>query len=58
MKKNIFLIVVCLISALFSCNVERVLDEQSFTSKKATNDNSNDVVIIEGENEATEDSDE
>ncbi|WP_142784759.1 hypothetical protein [Changchengzhania lutea] len=57
MNKNIFLITVCLISTLFSCNVEGVLEDQSIASTKVNNKNK-DVTIIESDNTSTEYSDE
>ena len=57
MNKNIFLTTVCLISVLFSCNIEGALDEKTTLSKQVKED-SKDVIIIEGSNTATEDSDE
>tara|TARA_R110002049_G_scaffold55756_2_gene154370 strand:+ start:1028 stop:1636 length:609 start_codon:yes stop_codon:yes gene_type:complete len=53
MKKSIFLIALCLISTLLSCNVENVLNDQSVTSKKA-NGKKKEATIIEGDNISTE----
>ncbi|GAA4935648.1 hypothetical protein GCM10023314_04970 [Algibacter agarivorans] len=57
MKKSTFLIAVCLISTLFSCNVENVVNENSILSKQIKN-KSKGVTITEGSNTSTEDSNE
>ncbi len=57
MNKNIFLITICLISTLLSCNVESVSNELTATSKKA-NDKNKDVISVEGDDISNKDSNE